>query len=83
MAKRLIIQQTLDNDDVFATHSKFDALFGLAICSNAVKLKHNKSLLQIQDSCLAEYVIFKATVETVCQYKNSRQLLILFSLENL
>jgi len=52
LGKRSLIQPALDNnDDVFATHSSFDALFWLAICSNAVKWKRNKSLLQIQDSC--------------------------------
>jgi len=32
-------------------HSRRDALFGLAICSNPVKPQPNKLLLQIQDSC--------------------------------
>ena len=32
-------------------HSRFDDLFGLAICTNPVKLQPNKPLLQIQDSC--------------------------------
>ncbi len=51
LGKRLLIQQALDNGDVFATHSRFDAVLGLAICSNHVKPQPHKLLLQIQDSC--------------------------------
>jgi len=45
LGKAMLIQQALDNGDVFATHSRFDGLFGLAICPNLVKPKRNKSLL--------------------------------------
>jgi hypothetical protein len=76
LGKRLLIQQALDNRDVFATH-----IAGSMLCLGwqFVQVPLNSSLInyyfRFNTLVLVEYVIFSSTVETLHCQNNSRQFL--------
>ena len=76
LGKRLLIQQALDNGDVFATHI---ASSMLCLGWQFVQVPLNRSLInhyfRFNTLVLVEYVIFYSTVDTLHCQKNSRQLL--------